>query len=152
MRNNNRDLNISDISDETGLVPPPEGENERLLPESSYNFLSECFYMTHFCLKLGFHVVHERFLKLNREVGRIQEAYRNIAESGGQNTDVGRQVIDKMDKSKYISETLCEDDSVRCELCYVTIQYFLLNQPAPSKTCRNDQLHSVSTVTNLSLS
>ena len=46
--------------EETGLVPPPDAENERIKPEDNYNFVTECFFMTHYALNLGFHVAHEK--------------------------------------------------------------------------------------------
>ncbi len=41
------------LSEETCLVPPVEAENERLPVEDSYNFITECFFMTHRCINLG---------------------------------------------------------------------------------------------------
>ena len=93
---------LTDISDETALVPLPEGENERLSPEPTYNFLSECFYMTHFAIKLGFHVVHERFLKLNQELARIQRAYQDIVRAGQEGSEIGVKIKDLMEKSQFI--------------------------------------------------
>ena len=46
-------LYFVDLAEETCLIPQPEGENERLQPEENYNFMSECFYMTHRCINLG---------------------------------------------------------------------------------------------------
>ena len=91
---------FADISDETGLIPAPDNENERLKPEESYNFISECFYMTQYCLKLGFYVVHERFRKLNQELARIQQAYQDVQRAGAASTDVGMRIKEQMEKSK----------------------------------------------------
>ena len=46
-------LYVIDLAEETCLIPQPEEENERLQPEKNYNFMSECFYMTHRCINLG---------------------------------------------------------------------------------------------------
>ena len=47
-------LCVVDLAEETCLIPQSEAENERLQPEENYNFMSECFYMTHRCINLGF--------------------------------------------------------------------------------------------------
>lgn len=44
---------VSDLDEETCLVPQLEAENERLQPEENYNFMSECFIMTHRSINLG---------------------------------------------------------------------------------------------------
>lgn len=92
---------LSDISKETGLVPPPEGENEALVAEDTYNFISECFHMTHFTLHLGFHVAHERVIKLNQELYRVQNAYRNMAAQGMENSEHGQRLRENMEMGNY---------------------------------------------------
>ena len=44
---------VVDLAEETCLIPQSEVESERLQPEENYNFMSECFYMTHRCINLG---------------------------------------------------------------------------------------------------
>ena len=77
---------LPDISKETSLVPRPEeggageNENETAAPppqiDAEYNMISEMFHLTHYALHLGFHVLHEKILKLNQELGRTQGLYR----------------------------------------------------------------------------
>ena len=83
---------------ETGLIPAdPDRENEQPQLESSYNFISECFFMCHYCLHLGFHTVHERFLKLNQDLHRIQSVYTDIVSQGGENSDTGVRIKEQME-------------------------------------------------------
>ena len=69
-------LPFADLSTETSLVPPPEGENEMPQVEAEYSFISEMFHMTHYALHLGFHVVHEKFKQVDQEIGRALGLYR----------------------------------------------------------------------------
>ena len=64
------------IAEETCLVPAAEGEEERVPNTSSFNFITDIFFLAHKCLDLGFRVVQEKFIKLNQELNRTQELYR----------------------------------------------------------------------------
>jgi ubiquitin conjugation factor E4 A len=70
------------------MVPSTEGET--LQCDESYTFMTECFFMTHYCLRLGFRVMHERLVKLNQEVHRIQQVYQDIAQQGGEPETIDR--------------------------------------------------------------
>ncbi len=86
---------------ETGLIPATEGrENEQPKAEDSYNFVTECFFMTHYCLSLGFHVVNERFMRLNQDLHRIQEVYQDIVRQGVENSTAGQRIKEEMEKCK----------------------------------------------------
>ncbi|KAL3875775.1 hypothetical protein ACJMK2_033692 [Sinanodonta woodiana] len=63
---------------ETSLVPR-EGL-EKLAEENSYNFITECFFLTQQCLNLGFHTVHRKFMEIHQELNRLQRLYHEIRE------------------------------------------------------------------------
>lgn len=93
-------LLFSGLIKETCLIPLEE--NERLPEEDSYSFITECFYLCHQAINQGFHCVHEKFIKLNQELHRIQQAYQSI-QSQGINMDDPRVSTIKlqMEKGKF---------------------------------------------------
>ena len=72
--------NTRNIAEETCLVPAAaaEGEGEREPNAASFNFITDIFFLAHKCLDLGFRVVQEKFIKLNQELNRTQELYRDV--------------------------------------------------------------------------
>ena len=88
---------IVGLEKETMLIP---GEEEHELPklENNYNFMTECFFMTHQCVHLGFHVVNEKMMKQNQHLHRIQQLYREIQAQGAENTEPGQRVAKEMEK------------------------------------------------------
>uniref|UniRef100_A0A1B6C5Z5 Ubiquitin conjugation factor E4 A n=1 Tax=Clastoptera arizonana TaxID=38151 RepID=A0A1B6C5Z5_9HEMI len=79
------------LSDETCLVP----SNETATKPSSkinVNFITECFFMTHRSLNLGFHVVSSRIQRIQQDIGRIQRMME-------ENADISRldDLKDQMD-------------------------------------------------------
>ena len=71
--------NCRNIAEETCLVPAAAsaGEEEREPNAPSFNFITDIFFLAHKCLDLGFRVVQEKFVKLNQELNRTQELYRD---------------------------------------------------------------------------
>ena len=49
------------MSNETCLIPTPEGESR--LVATSYSFITECFFLTHRALDLGYCVILERLVR-----------------------------------------------------------------------------------------
>jgi len=74
--------------------------------ESSYTFATECFFMTHYTLGLGFRVLHERLVQLNRELHRIQEVYRDITQQGAADSEPAQQLKDDMERSQWFSSCI----------------------------------------------
>ncbi|XP_013398421.1 ubiquitin conjugation factor E4 A [Lingula anatina] len=92
-----RNMHLKGLNKETSLIPPPEGS----VPypgEDKFNFLTECFMMTHYCLHLGIHVIHEKFMRLNQEMGQLEGAYRDLVNSGAEGSAIGRQLKDRFEK------------------------------------------------------
>ena len=95
-------------SDLTGtcMVPTSADEPPAKL-ESSYTFTTECFFMAHHTLSLGFRVLHERLVQLNRELHRIQEVYRDVSQHAAADTEPAQRLKDDMERSQ--SCALCAD-------------------------------------------
>jgi ubiquitin conjugation factor E4 A len=90
---------------ETGLIPADEyRENEQPHTESNYNFLTECFFMGHYSLHLGFHTAHERFMKLNQDLHRVQQVYSDIVRQGGETSDPGIRIKEQMEKGEHLGK------------------------------------------------
>ncbi|XP_067133365.1 ubiquitin conjugation factor E4 A [Centruroides vittatus] len=99
-----RSIHLKDLNKETFVIPSEENE----LPDvrnTKYNFPTECFFATHRALALGFHVVHERLVKLSQELGRIQRVYEEARIQGGESADVVQRIKENMDKgmTKFLS-------------------------------------------------
>lgn len=73
-------LFITGLIKETCLIPLEE--NEKLPEDDTYSFITECFYLCHQAINQGFHCVSEKFIKLNQELHRIQQAYQAIQSHG----------------------------------------------------------------------
>ncbi|TGZ32812.1 Ubiquitin conjugation factor E4 A [Temnothorax longispinosus] len=75
-----RGIHMKGLSSETCLIPTPEGESRPTA--DSFGFITECFFLTHRALDLGYRVILDKFLKTNQDLARIQRAY-NDARTGG---------------------------------------------------------------------
>lgn len=65
-------IHLRNLHSETCLLPLEENE-KRLIAKGEYNFITECFFMTHSALELGMKPCMDRLMNLNREIGRMQE-------------------------------------------------------------------------------
>jgi len=83
----------------TCLVPTDADEPPAEL-EPSYTFSTECFFMTHYTLSLGFRVLHERLVQLNRELHRIQEVYRDVSQQAAADAEPAQRLKDDMERSQ----------------------------------------------------
>ena len=57
--------------------------------------------MTHFCLRLGFRALHERFTKRNQELHRTRQLYEELARApqGGEVNETFQQIKEDMERS-----------------------------------------------------
>ena len=67
---------MASLAQETCLVSLEEADRDKRETLATYNFPTEIFFMTHKTLDIGFRPVQEKFIKLNQELGRLQNAYR----------------------------------------------------------------------------
>ncbi|XP_037026552.1 ubiquitin conjugation factor E4 A isoform X1 [Bradysia coprophila] len=73
-------VHMIDINKETCLLPSTE--NEERITSETYNFITECFYMTHKAIDLSYRICIEKFFKMNRQVARLQNEYQAALASG----------------------------------------------------------------------
>ncbi|XP_074648807.1 ubiquitin conjugation factor E4 A-like [Tubulanus polymorphus] len=99
-------IHMQGLSEDTKFIPGEENELKEIQEtEIHYNFITECFFMTHRCLMLGFHVVYEKYVQLNNDLHQAQRVYHSLQEQGTANTEAGQMVQTRMDKamSVYLS-------------------------------------------------
>ncbi|XP_064635023.1 ubiquitin conjugation factor E4 A-like isoform X2 [Lineus longissimus] len=92
-----RNVHMRGLVEETCLIPAVEGERVAL-DDASFNFITECFFITHRCLNLGFHVVNEKFVRLSSELHRMQRLFRDIQLQGATDLEPGQRVRERMDR------------------------------------------------------
>ncbi|XP_071556653.1 ubiquitin conjugation factor E4 A [Temnothorax nylanderi] len=96
-----RGIHMKGLSSETCLIPTPEGESRPMA--DSFGFITECFFLTHRALDLGYRVILDKFLKTNQDLARIQRAY-NDARTGG-SSEVLELITQRMETemTKYLT-------------------------------------------------
>ena len=61
------------LSEETPLVT---SDTVKKLPqEENYGFITEVFFLTQQAIRCGFHAVHDKLVKLNQDLHRVQRLY-----------------------------------------------------------------------------
>lgn len=96
-------VHMKKLASETCLIPAAEGTPR---PSSeSYGFVSDCFYLAHKALDLGFRVTYEHLIKSNQDLARIQRAYSDVQNQAGVNSDVVQTIGERMemDTTRYLS-------------------------------------------------
>ena len=87
-------VHMKKLASETCLIPSAEGT---LRPSSeTYGFVSECFYVAHKALDLGFRVTYEHLMRLNQDLARTQRAYIDVQNQGGVNSDLVQVIGERM--------------------------------------------------------
>lgn len=97
-----KSVHMHGVDKETCLTPIPS-ENQQRRTADSYNFVTEVFYMTHKAIDLGYRVCIDKFFKMNREMGRLQDLYNDAMQQGG--SEMAQNVMESLTKhmQKYIS-------------------------------------------------
>lgn len=80
---------------ETCLLPKDEPMETE---DCTFNFITECFFATHYAFRIGFHVVNEKMVKQNQELVRTQRLYEEARSQGVDSSEVGQQLKEKMEK------------------------------------------------------
>lgn len=80
-----KNVHMYDGDKVTCLIPIPN-ENQQRKTADSYNFVTEIFYMTHKAYDLGYRICIEKYFRMNREMGRLQDAYNDAMLQGGSET------------------------------------------------------------------
>ena len=63
------------LSKESVLVPYTE--DKHIPPEESYNFITECFFLAHQALNIGYSIVY-KVLKLSNDINRLDKLHSEI--------------------------------------------------------------------------
>jgi ubiquitin conjugation factor E4 A len=88
-------VHMKKLSLETCLIPPPEDASRPVA--ETYGFVSECFYLAHKALDLGFKVTFEHLMRLNQDLARIQRAFVDARSQAGANSEVVQTIGERME-------------------------------------------------------
>ncbi|KAF5280710.1 hypothetical protein FQR65_LT15000 [Abscondita terminalis] len=114
-----KEIHLLDMSKETCLIPCEELQER---PTSTiYNFVTECFFMEHRALDLGFRVINEKLVRLNQEMSRIERAYQEAVNQAGPMNEIADSIKQRMSSelSKYLS--------IKCVMSEPTFQEMLFS-------------------------
>ncbi|XP_045772732.1 ubiquitin conjugation factor E4 A [Maniola jurtina] len=77
-----KSVHLDCLYSETCLLPAREsedGQTMKRLTAETYNFVTECFFMTQKCIDLGVRVCAEKLWRCGQELGRAQRAIADVA-------------------------------------------------------------------------
>ncbi|XP_049873401.1 ubiquitin conjugation factor E4 A [Pectinophora gossypiella] len=77
-----KSVHLDCLHNETCLLPLREGEDGQSVKRptaETYNFVTECFFMTQKCIDLGVRVCAEKLWRSGQELGRAQRALSDVA-------------------------------------------------------------------------
>ncbi|KAF5278068.1 hypothetical protein FQA39_LY18394 [Lamprigera yunnana] len=138
-----RNIHLPDMCQETCLVPVEV--DEARLTSPTYNFVTECFYMAHHALDLGFRVASDTLVDLNQEMSKIEEAYQDMLKQAGHLNDVAESIKNQMVAmfSKYLAMkcALCEPNFQNLLFNFISSSAFWLNQVAVNVDFPKNPLH-----------
>ncbi|XP_031827892.1 ubiquitination factor E4A [Nomia melanderi] len=97
----NPTVHLKGLSLETCLIPVSEGEARPVA--STFSFTTECFFLTHRALDLGYRVVLDKLLRTNQDLFRIQRVYVDALNGGS--SEVLELITQRMEEemTKYLS-------------------------------------------------
>ena len=73
-----KNVHLRKLKDETFLLPSTEEEKDNDNVPDQFNFVTDIFFLAHKSLDLGFRVCHEKFVKMNQELGRLQQGEKKF--------------------------------------------------------------------------
>ncbi|GLH02118.1 Ubiquitin conjugation factor E4 A [Gryllus bimaculatus] len=96
-------VHLKKIATETCLIPAPE--NLSRPTADCYGFVSECFFLAHRALDLGFRVIFERLMRLNQDLARMQRAFNDAQSQAGAQSELVQAIGERMEMemSRYLS-------------------------------------------------
>ncbi|XP_068981426.1 ubiquitin conjugation factor E4 A [Bombus flavifrons] len=97
----NSNIHLKGMSSETCLIPMSEGGARPVA--KTFGFTTECFFLTHRALDLGYRVVLDKLLRTNQDLVRIQRVYQD-AQNGGR-SEIFDIITQRMEgeMTKYLS-------------------------------------------------
>ncbi|XP_012254969.2 ubiquitin conjugation factor E4 A [Athalia rosae] len=96
-----RGLHARGMSGETCLIPTPEGESRPAA--ETFGFVTECFYLTHRALDLGYRVILEKLMRINQDLARMQRIYNDARGGGSSEVLESITVRMEMEMTKFLS-------------------------------------------------
>jgi len=78
-----RGVHVTGLHTETCIVnlsKEDQEKSEKLEASTSYNFISECFFLAHRALYLGMHGLLVKFYRLNKDLARMKDVYRDAVD------------------------------------------------------------------------
>lgn len=93
-----RNMHAKGLAKQTCLIPKEDGTE--VAGESStqvFHFITECFYLTHYCLSLGFQVLNDKFLRLSQDLHRIQRLYSEVRDMVPDTQEPARSIKQQME-------------------------------------------------------
>ncbi|XP_032664874.1 ubiquitin conjugation factor E4 A [Odontomachus brunneus] len=96
-----RGIHMKGLSSETCLIPTSEGESRPVA--DSFGFITECFFLTHRALDLGYRLILDKFSKTNQDLANIQRTYNDIRTGGS--SELLELITQRMESemTKYLS-------------------------------------------------
>ncbi|XP_043248079.1 ubiquitin conjugation factor E4 A isoform X1 [Colletes gigas] len=97
----NHTIHLKGMSSETCLIPVSEDDTRPVA--KTFGFTTECFFLTHRALDLGYRVVLDKFLRTSHDLVRIQRVFQD-AQTGG-SSEVSELISQRMNEemTKYLS-------------------------------------------------
>lgn len=93
-----QNMHAKGLSKQTCLIPKEDGVE---LPDESSNqvfhFITECFYLTHYSLSLGFQVLNDKFVRLGQDLHRFQRLYSEMRDMVPDNQEPARSIKRQME-------------------------------------------------------
>lgn len=111
-------VHLTNLQQETCLVPC-EDTSEVRVTSSTYNFITECFFMAHKAIDLGFKVIGDKLVRLNQEMGRIERTY-NETMAQNPNSPLVEQIKNRMasEMGRYLSMKAALSEPVMIEMMF----------------------------------
>lgn len=97
-----KQVHLKDFDKETCLTP--FDENEEKITAKKYNFITEIFFMTQKAVDLSYRVCIEKFMRMNREIHRMQSAYQDAMQGGG-SADITENIMNTLTRQS--QQLLC---------------------------------------------
>ncbi|XP_035743487.1 ubiquitin conjugation factor E4 A-like [Vespa mandarinia] len=96
-----RGLHMKGMTQETCLIPTPEDHVRPIA--KSFGFVTECFFLTHRALDLGYRVVLDKLMRSEQDLASIQRVF-NDSRNGG-SSEVMEMITQRleMEMTKYLS-------------------------------------------------
>uniref|UniRef100_A0A1Y1K3I1 Ubiquitin conjugation factor E4 A n=1 Tax=Photinus pyralis TaxID=7054 RepID=A0A1Y1K3I1_PHOPY len=139
-----KDVHLLDMSKETSLIPH-DSEQEERPASSSYNFVTECFFMAHRSFDLSFRVTNDKLVHLNQEMSRIERAYQDVL-SQGPMSEIADSIKQRMasELSKYLSIkcAMSEPHFQESLFNFMSASAFWLSQVAVSASYKSNRATS----------